>query len=68
MLEQEGRDAPAVHVVGDGESNLSGTRVARRLVTGHPDELVAEPREQGGVIFAGFPADPLGLVLGRMRA
>ncbi len=68
MLEQEGRDTAAVHVVGDGESYFSGPWRARWLVTGYPDELVAQPPEQRGVIFPWCPADPFGLLIGRMRA
>jgi hypothetical protein len=44
VFEQKRGDTPAVHVVGHGESDLGGTGLSW-LITGHPDQPVAEPGE-----------------------
>ncbi len=68
MIEQQGRDATAVHMVGNRERDLGDARLARRLIAGDPDKLVAEPGQQRAVIVIGRPGHPFGLTVGRLRA
>jgi hypothetical protein len=68
VIEQQGRDAPAVHVVGDRERDLRNTGLASRLIAGDSHKLVLEPGQQRAVLGIGRPGHPLGLAVGRLRA
>ncbi len=68
VLKQQGRDPPAMHVVGHREGDLGDPRLGRGLIARHPDQPVTEAGEQRGVVWPGLPAHPAGLALRVVRA
>ena len=63
VLEQQGSDAPVVHVVGHRDGDLRPGPVVVDLIAGDADNLVAAQRQQRGVVGPGRPADACGLLL-----
>ena len=56
MLEQQGGDAPVVHVVGHRERDLGGVRVvSEQHVAGHADHLAVATASSAALPGAGFP-------------
>ena len=45
LLEHAGREAAALHVVGDGERDLRDARLVQAVVARDRDDALAEPRE-----------------------
>ena len=67
MLEQQGGDAPVVHMVGHRERDL-GLPLGLRDVAGDADHFAVRDGQQGHLAGGRVPADPPGLDLGRMPA
>ena len=65
VLEQQGRDALVVHMVGHGERDLGLPRVPDEPgVAGHAEQFAVAQREQRRVARRRIPADPPGFGLG----
>ncbi len=69
VLQQQGADAAAVHVIGDRHGDLSGPgAIAENLIAAAADHFPVQHSQQRGVIRCRLAADPVRLLLGRKRA
>jgi len=60
VLEQQRGDTALVHAVGNGQGNLRRLKAGDELVTGDPDQLIAQQGEQRPVVRAGLAAHAAG--------